>query len=279
MDKSLGKMIYIEYMNFNLPNGNRQFLSQILITIITVVVSVASVILTAQFLGPLPLSLSQTISQKQDLFTVTGDSEVTTVPDQVEITFGVSQTDSQLAVAQDKVNQVVKNMTAELQKLGIKKEDIKTQNYSIYPQYDYQSEQRKITGYSVDSRMRVKLTDFEMLNQAIDVSTAQGANQVGGIEFSLSEKKEDELKNQAREEAIDKAKESAKDLANLAGVRLGKVVNVYEQRNNYYPSPMYAKAEMALDSSMAGLGGGEATQIEPGESTYTYSVTLSYETL
>ncbi|MBU0579082.1 SIMPL domain-containing protein, partial [Patescibacteria group bacterium] len=160
-------------------------------------------------------------------------------------------------------------------KLGINEKDIQTQNYRVSPEYDYSSPERRITGYRVNTEVVVKITDFEKLNQIIDTATGLGANQVGGISFSLSEKKQAELKKEARKEAIAEAKDSAEELAKLAGIKLERVINVTESDGNNYPQPMYARAEMAL----GGARPEEPTQIEPGSEIYRYSVTLSYETL
>lgn len=228
-----------------------------------------------KFVGPIPLSISSTVAQKQNLFTSTGEAEIETIPDQAEVSLGINVQQATVALAQDEANGVINSISERLKSMGIKKEDIKTQNYSIYPDYNYNDGDRKISGYRVTANLAVKLTDFEKLNAVIDMATAEGANQVGGINFSLSKEREDELKKQAREEAIEDAKNSAEELARLSGVKLGKVVDVSESRSGSYPVPMYAKAEvMMMDAA-----GGEATSVEPGSATYSYSVTLSYETL
>ncbi len=245
-------------------------------TAITAIVSVVAVIATAKLAGPLPISVSQTVAEKQSTFNVTGESEMTTVPDQAEITMGIEVRKPNVATAQNEANTTINSITKELTNLGIKKENIKTQNYNIRPEHDWESPNNRITGYVVSANLRVKIEDFEKMNQAIDIATAQGANQVGGINFTLSNEKEEELKKDARKQAIEDAKENAKELANLAGVKLGKVVNVIEHTNNVQPPyPMMARAEMADGMG----GGGEPTSIEPGSQTYTYTVTLSYETL
>ena len=74
----------------------------------------------------------------------------------------------------------------------------------------------------------------------------------------------------ARYDAIKKAKEQAKILADQLGVRLGKVVN-FSESSGGYPYPMMAY----------GLGGASEKSAVPdvpvGENTYNASVSITYE--
>lgn len=235
---------------------------------------VLGVTFLSRFVGPLPFSITQTTTQKQSTFDVTGESKVTTAPDKALVSLGITVNESTVKRAQDKANTIMNSMNAELGKLGIEKKDIKTENYSLYPNYDYAIDQR-ITGYSINASVSVSMTDFSKLNQAIDAATSVGANQIGGISFTLSDEKKKDVENQARKEAIQHAKEKAETLAGLAGMRLGKIVNITETpafRGGPYP--------MMLEAKDAGVGGGSApTNVEPGSTTFTYNVTISYETL
>ena len=187
---------------------------------------------------------------------------------------GVSLKENDIQRAQSRANEVINKINTDLQNLGVSKDNIKTQNYSIYPNYDYQTGGQRLIGYSVDISIVVSLTDFEKLNTVVDLATQAGANQVSGIQFTLSEEKERQVKAQAREEAIEDAKQTAQELARLAGMRLGKVVNVVEEPASSVPVPY-----LAADAVARGAGGGAPTNIEPGSTNYTYTVTVSYETL
>jgi len=228
-----------------------------------------------KFVGPVPLSISSTVAQKQNLFVSTGEAELETIPDEASISLGINVQQPTVALAQDEANRVINSISERLKSMGINKEDIKTQNYSIYPNYNYENGKSNISGYRVTANLAVKLTDFEKLNAVIDMATTEGANQVGGINFSISKEKEAEIKRQAREDAIADAKKSAEELARLSGVKLGKVVDVSEYRNDSYPVPMMARTELAVMDYESKA----PTSVEPGSATYSYSVTLSYETL
>jgi uncharacterized protein len=255
---------------------NKPFLIRLLSIVILTGVGAFTLLMVFKFVGPVPLSISSTVSQKQNLFTSTGEAELETIPDEASVSLGINVEKPTVALAQDEANRVINSISERLKAMGIDKEDIKTQNYSIYPDYNYNDGDRKISGYRVTANLAVKLTDFDKLNAVIDMATAEGANQVGGINFSLSKEKEDELKKKARVEAIEDAKNSAEELARLSGVKLGKVVDVNESQGGRYPQPYFSGAKlMAMDA----VAESAPTNIEPGGATYSYSVTLSYETL
>jgi uncharacterized protein len=231
-------------------------------------------VVVTRFVSPIPLSITQVTTQKDSAFSASGKSTVTTLPDKAEVTLGISRRENDIKQAQSSANDIINKINTDIQALGVSKDDIKTQNYSIYPIYDYNSGTQRITGYSVDISLTVSLTNFENLNKVVDLATQAGANQVSGIQFKLSEAKENEVKEQARKEAIQDAKDNAQELANLAGMKLGKVINVVEEPQSMYPSPMYA-----ADAMIKGAGGGAPTNIEPGSTSYSYTVSVSYETL
>lgn len=237
---------------------------------------VLGVVAVSRLVGPLPLSVNSTVTNKMSTFDVTGESKITTVPDKVVVSLGITVNESSVKTAQDTANRIMNDINSELGKLGIEKKDIKTDNYSLFPNYDYSTgTQQQISGYTVTANLSVSIADFAKLNQAIDAATTAGANQVGGINFTLSDDKKKEVENEARKEAIEHAKTKAQDLSRLAGMRLGKIVNIYESQP--YNGLIYS--DISVMPRVEDVGGGAPTNIEPGSTTYNFTVILSYETL
>ena len=209
--------------------------------------------------GP-SIPVSSVVSQKQDFFTVSGEGKVTVVPDTAIVDLGITVSRPTVKSAQTQANSVINAISQELKNLGIKDKDIKTSNYSIYPQYN-----GHITGYQVNASLTVTVREIDKANQVIDAATAKGANSVGGIQLTVDEDKKKQLLQDARELAVKEAKSKAESLARAAGLTLGKIVNIQESAGDTRPLPMmYAKAE--------------DTQIQPGSTDITTSITLFYET-
>ncbi len=220
--------------------------------------------------GP-SIRVVSTASQKQDLFTVTGEGKVVVIPDTGKLTLGISITRSDIKSAQTEANTVINKITESMKKMGVAEKDIKTAGYNIHPDYDY-TDGQKLTGYRVQVSMNVTVRDLEKIGPVIDQATVMGVNTVGGIQFTIDDNKQKEIYNKARSEAIKNAKEKAQAIAFEAGITLGKIVNVSEN-TSAQPTPIYMeKAVLPV------AGGGTGTQVEPGSSDITASVTLYYET-
>lgn len=219
--------------------------------------------------GPIPFSVTSVTTTKTDTFSVTGEGKVMVAPDIAVVNAGVQAQGPTVKTAQDQLNRAINAVSDAVKKLGIDNRDIQTTNYTISPTYDYNSGRQRITGYQASSTLAIKIRDIDRANSVIDAATAAGANQVGGVSFDVDDKTK--AQNEARQKAVAQAKQKAKDAARIAGFTLGRIINYSENFGGEpRPMPLMAKAE--------GLGGaGVPTQIEPGSSEVSVTVTLSFE--
>jgi len=225
-----------------------------------------------RFIGPIPFSVNQTTTEKKSTFDVEATGKALAVPNTAQINLGIQINKPTVKEAQNEANEKINSTTQAIKKLGVEEKNIKTINYSVYPNYDYRAGQ-KINGYNINITIQVKVNDFDKVNQVIDTATSLGLNQIGSLEFTLDDEKLEEIEMQARKEAIQKAKNKASEIAKTGGLRLGKIVNISENLTNTYPTPF-------LKST--GIGGeaeDQRTEIQPGQSEITISVIVSYETL
>lgn len=221
--------------------------------------------------GPIQFSVNSVLTTKTNLFTATGTGKATAVPNTALLSLGVTKTASTVQDAQNQANIVTNNLVSDLKALGVAEKDIKTTNYSVSPDYDYTQGRQTVKGYTVTQNLEVKVTPIEKANQAIDAATKNGANMVGGITFVLDDKTKKELEDKARKDAVTNAKEKAQSLANAAGIKLGRIVDVQESGPGAIP--VFSRSLM--------VGGGEAdqkTNLAPGENSVEITITLSYET-
>lgn len=222
--------------------------------------------------GPkIPLSIIS--QQKGEPLIVIGEGKVSVTPDIAKVTLGIQENGVSLKTVQDSVNKKSKNLTDSLKKLGIGEKDIKTTSYNVYPQYDYTQPNSRITGYQVSTSYEVTIRDFDKVNEVLVSATAAGANATGGIAFEVNDETKAKKLQEAREEAVNKAKEKAQGLANASGISLGKIINISESQGNEIRPIMYTSKESV------GLGGGTPTpaNIQPGETEISVTISLSYE--
>ena len=230
-----------------------------------------SLFLYTKFVGPLAFSVTNTTLDKTDTFTVTGEGTTVVKPDIANVTAGIESTGATVSQAQNQANQVMNSIVMSLRNLGINTDkDVKTINYNVSPTYDWTGGKQRITGYTTSTNINIKVRDIDKVNQVIDVATANGANQVGGITFDVDDKTKAE--NEARKEAVSEAKQKAQQAASIAGFRLGKIIN-YSENNEIPPRPMmYEGMSVAKANDVA-----PTTQIQTGSSEIKITVSLSYQ--
>lgn len=218
--------------------------------------------------GPIQFSVNNINSTKTDSFQVQGTGKAAAAPDKALIDIGITNDGPTVAVAQDKTNQTANKITLALKSIGVSEKDIKTINYSITPNFDLNS--KKTGTYTVTQNFEVKVP-IEKINEAIDSATGNGANTVGNISFILDDEKKNELENQARAEAVKEAKAKANGLANVAGIKLGNIINVSESFGGSNPLLFAPEAKTSDGSSTP-------TNVLPGQTTIEVTVTLTYNT-
>lgn len=228
----------------------------------------------ATVFGPLPISVRSTVSTQSDLFTADGKGEVSATPNNATFTVGVTQTTTTSEQATSLMNETTTEIVTKLKAAGIKSEDIKTTGYNVYPNQDFVSGRNNITGYTASQNLEVQADSVELANRALAAATESGANTVSGVNFTLDDDEMNTLQQEALKKAVTDAKKNASDIANAAGIKLGRIVSI-RQNQGGPPVPIY-KAEMAND---ARGGGVVPPDLQAGENTVTVTVTLSYETL
>jgi uncharacterized protein YggE len=223
--------------------------------------------------------LSDTLANKnpKNTMTVSAEGKVSATPDLATVTLGVVSQGQNAADVTDQNSKKVNKIIDFIKAQGITKDDISTSQFNVYPRYDYTNGKNEINGYEARQTISVKVKGVdksnEKLGKIIDGSTNNGANEVQGV--SLSFEDPDNLRQEARQKAIEKAKAKAQELAKTAGITLGKVVSVSESGYGGYPMPMYAE----------GIGGGAgydlvksvSPNIEPGSQDITAQMSVVFE--
>ena len=231
---------------------------------------VAAVALLALVLSACgPTTINQEAQPVVRTISVTGSGQANLVPDIAYLYLGVHTEKPTASEAMAENNAQTQSMIDALTKFGIDKKDIRTTNFSIYPQDKYDPQTGTPTGekvYSVDNTVYVTVRDLKQLGDLLDTVVAAGANTINSIQFDVADKAE-AIKT-ARAEAVKDAQAQAQELADSAGVTLGEI-----QALGFYDSQPYPMYE--------GKGGGAVAQsaavpIQPGQLTFTVTVNATY---
>jgi len=165
---------------------------------------------------------SSTTDNVQRTISLSGTGIVTTSPDALTATIGVTSLELSLAEALADNNQKMTAIIDLLKSLGIADEDIQTSNFNV--SVERENFNGPITGYRVSNAVSVLIRDLDAAGSILDQAVGAGANEIYGIGFTVSER--GELESQARAAAVADALSKAQELVDAAGVQLGEVLTI-----------------------------------------------------
>ena len=203
---------------------------------------------------------------------VTGSGSVTGEPDIATLYLGVSVEKESVEEAREAAASAMTAVIDALKANDIAENDIQTENFSIYPQYDYTDEGRVLRGYRANNTVNATARALENLSDIIDDAIGAGGDivVVNSIQFMIEDPTP--LQTQARVLAVKDAEVKAQTLAEASGVTLGKPITITETTRTAGPPILFAEAaEFAADDARS------STPIEAGELTVTINVTVVYE--
>jgi uncharacterized protein YggE len=220
--------------------------------------------------GPTTIGAVDVNSQQEGVW-VSGQGEISVVPDIATLYLGVEAQADTVAEAQAQANEAMDSVMTALADNGIDEDDIQTQYFSIdqVTRWDSDKDEQVVVGYRVSNMVTVKIRDIDNVGAVIDAVAAAGGDliRVNNIAFSVDDPSE--YYEEAREEAMADAKAKAEQLADLAGIELGKPTYISE--GTIYAPVIYRDAGMVMPVEEAA-----PTQISPGELELTLSVQVAY---
>ena len=204
---------------------------------------------------------------------VTGEGEVTVVPDVAILSLGVEVQADTVARAQSEASTAMSNITEKLDELGIADNDVQTQYFRISPVRNWEVERggEEIVGYTVNNMVTVKVRNVDDTGMIIDAVAEAGGNyiRIDSIYFTVDDPAP--YKKEAREKALADALDKAEHIADTADVSLGEPTFIREA-DSYVPSPVQVSYDMAVAESATGM-----SPISPGETTITIMMQIAYE--
>lgn len=226
--------------------------------------------------APLSVFADEAKSADPGVITVSGEGVAAVAPDMAVISLSVLREAETARAALDANNEAMTGILAAMKDEGIAERDLQTGAFSIQPRWFYpsnndgQTEQPRITGYTVNNTLTVRIRDLSRLGAILDTSVSLGVNQGGQVMFTNDD--QETIRHAARRDAIVKAKAKAATLTEALGVSLGRITLVSE--NSFSAAPMsMMQAEMAMMSAKSD----SSVPVASGENEYRVSVSVSWE--
>ena len=204
--------------------------------------------LLAAAIGASALLIAPALAQSETpAISVTGEATISVPPDQAQVEAGVTSNGKTAREASEANNVTMGKVLLALKAAGIDGKDIQTSRLSLQPQSAPNHSTNAIVGYRASNQVTVRLRDVTKVASTIDLLVGAGANEIGGINFMVSQASK--LLDDAREQAVADARRKAEIYAKAAGVTLGAPLSIAEEGA---PAPVF-RGKMALAPMAARL--------------------------
>ena len=216
---------------------------------------------------------------------VSESSEVEADPDLAVIRASVEVTGDDAEFVRDELADRGDALYDALVEYGLDEEDVTTSDFTIRDRIDY----RRAEADGVDPRseddldeyryyegshsLRIEVHEVENTGEVIDVTVDAGADEIGRIEFTLSDETRDELRQEALENALEAARSEADFVAAEVDATVVEAKTVDTSGGDV--SPVWADYEMeeAMDADVDE----PSTEIHPDDVTVRATVDVVYE--
>ena len=204
--------------------------------------------------------------------TVSGNGKASAIPDIATFTITVSETAKTSKDASAAANVKTNRALSILNSNNVNKNDIKTTQLNISPQYDWNNGVQTLRGQQATQSISVKLRninpDGTTVGSLIDALATINNINLSGINFDINDKSQ--LNKQARQLAFNDAKGKGQQYAQLSGLRFGDALTVTDSSYSNQPIFYAAKAEAF---------GGASTPVSVGQVEVNVDVTVTFKLL
>jgi uncharacterized protein YggE len=178
-------------------------------------------------------------------------------------------------------------VVAALKAAGIADRDVQTAALNLQPQYFHPQPERprpnelrppqprapQIIGYEARNSVQVRVRRLADMGRVIDALVAAGANQVDGPMFMIEN--QDAALDEARADAIRKARARADLYARSAGLRVARIAAINEA-GAYFPQPAMRDA-IVVTGSAVGAPPPPPSPVSPGELQLGVNLSVQFE--
>jgi uncharacterized protein YggE len=201
-----------------------------------------------------------------------GQGEARVAPDRASLLVNVQTRALTAASAASDNAQKTRAVLDALAKLGLPREQLGTEGYTVYPElrYDKDGGSPRVTGYVVTNTVKAETHRVEQAGAMIDAALGAGANMINSLSFYASSI--DVPRREAIALAVASARADAEAMARAAGGSLGTLLEMSTQGPTIPPRPMFDMAMMRGKVAQA-----EPTPVNPGLQTVTVFVTARWQ--
>jgi uncharacterized protein len=201
---------------------------------------------------------------------VSGEANVSVAPDLAQVEGGVTSEAKSAREASEANNAAMGKVLLALKGAGIDEKDYQTSRLSLQPQYAPATPNRntpQISGYRASNRITIRVRDITKVANVIDTLVGAGVNEIGGINFVVTQASK--ALDEARAKAVADARRKAEIYAKAAGVALGEPLSIIEE--GAAPPPPVFRGKLATP-----MAGSAPAPVAPGEEQLSITVNVTW---
>ena len=236
----------------------------------------AAIIIAASFFAGIYMVMNDDLRHSSSI-SVQAEGKAKAVPDTVIISAnanvnGIKTRElamSGITTAIAQMNQILKNANIEPSK-------IQTNHLDVSEDYYWEDARRVDNGFRAFQSTTIRLEKVapEMVNNILSQLSVVENLQVNMSSAVILDT--DAVYNEARQKALEKARQKAEQIATANGMKIIKLENFSESAGTNYPMPLYDMANMAVGAREKSVSV-PAVETSLGENEYSVSVTASYQ--
>lgn len=212
---------------------------------------------------------SEALRPPRRTITVSGEAELTMLPDRATVTIGVETWGKSIMTIKADNGKRVRSILDAVKGLGIPAKDIMTRDLSIQPEYSWKDDRREFIRYRMRNVVVITVNDLAKVEDVVNAGVNESSNILEGVSFST--KDASRLHDSLQIQAARNARTKAAALAEAVGATVGDAMTITEV-GTYEPRSMYAaKSAMVMDMAST------STPVESGQLILKSTINIVFE--
>lgn len=230
---------------------------------------------TAALAGCTGSAQTNTDGERRTL-TVSKSGEASAAPDLAIIHVSIEATGEDPSTVRDELSTRSQQLTDGLLASGLSEDAVTTDQFSIHEDRRRRREPTEgpepaeTTRYEGSHSFRIEVDDVESVGSVVDTAVESGADRIEHIEFTLSEERRAELREDALQSAIEAARNESEFVAEEVDKSVLDVQRVDTSEGRIEPVRQEFAAQETADSS-------QATELQPDDVTVRAAAKITYE--
>jgi len=157
---------------------------------------------------------------------VSGQCSMNVVPDRGSLTATIDNLHKEVKPATHKTAELYNQFKKEVEALGLKGLELKTTEYQVFEQKDWENNKQVSKGYRARMGLNVSTDEIARLGDIMSVAAKIGITEVSSLNTYTSETKLKSLEAQCLKDAASDARKKADTLAGALGAKVKEVITI-----------------------------------------------------